>query len=107
MRGPALSLAVALQFALPLAAIAQTPAEQATSSPANSVTSQPTAPQPAAPQTPTAQTGTAAQVVSQSRGIGAHVSSVAPEHPLMDGRHFGECVSELAITGECPHMHEE
>jgi hypothetical protein len=32
---------------------------------------------------------------------------VAPEHPLADGRLFGECVSELAITGECPHMHEE
>jgi hypothetical protein len=105
MRGPA--LAVALQLALPLAAIAQAPAEQATSSPASSVTAQPAAPQPAAPQTATAQTRTAAQNASQGRGIGEHVSSVAPEHPLADGRLFGECVSELAITGECPHMHEE
>ena len=107
MRGPALPLAVALQLVLPLAAIAQAPAEQATSRPANSVASQPTAPQAAAPQTSTAQTGTAAQTVSEGRGIGEHVSGVAPEHPLVDGRLFGECVSELAITGECPHMHEE
>jgi len=55
---------------------------------------------PAAPQS--AQTSRP-QTSADSRGIGQHVSSVAPEHPLLDGAHFGACVSEMAITGECPH----
>lgn len=37
--------------------------------------------------------------------LGRHVAGVAPAHPLMDGAQFGECVSELATTGLCPHEH--
>jgi hypothetical protein len=37
--------------------------------------------------------------------FGDHVSSMAPEHPIMNGRHFGECISGMA-RGECPHEHE-
>ena len=42
---------------------------------------------------------------TQNRGgqLGEHVSSHAPEHPIMHGVLFGECVSELATTGECSH----
>ncbi len=48
--------------------------------------------QPATPQT--AITG---------RALGEHVSGHAPEHPREMGVLFGECVSELATTGTCPH----
>jgi hypothetical protein len=34
--------------------------------------------------------------------FGEHVSSMAPEHPIMHGGHFGECVSGMA-RGTCPH----
>lgn len=37
------------------------------------------------------------------RPFGEHVSGMAPEHPRMHGSHFGECVSNMAIMGECPH----
>lgn len=37
------------------------------------------------------------------RPFGEHVSGMAPEHPRMHGSQFGECVSDMAITGECPH----
>lgn len=36
--------------------------------------------------------------------FGAHVSSMAPEHPKMGGREFGECVATMARTGSCPHV---
>jgi hypothetical protein len=48
----------------------------------------------------------AAQTTLEGRAFGQHVSSMAPEHPLLYGRMFGECVSEVAITGQCPHDHE-
>jgi hypothetical protein len=51
-------------------------------------------PQPQ-PQTTTTQT--------EGRALGEHVSGHAPEHPREMGALFGECVSELAITGTCPH----
>ena len=35
-------------------------------------------------------------------GLGEHVSSIAPEHPREDGAMFGQCVSTMATTGECP-----
>jgi hypothetical protein len=34
--------------------------------------------------------------------FGEHVSGMAPDHPIMHRRHFGECVSGMA-RGECPH----
>jgi hypothetical protein len=43
------------------------------------------------------------QTTLQGREFGQHVSGMAPEHPKAHGRHFGECVSELAMTGVCPH----
>lgn len=36
--------------------------------------------------------------------LGKHVSSIAPEHPRTSGADFGECVMEMAITGDCPHL---
>lgn len=54
-------------------------------------------PQPQAPQPTTAPEG---------RAFGEHVSGMAPEHAILHGALFGECVSEMAITGECPH-HED
>ena len=81
MRRPALFFAAALQLTVPFAAIAQT---QTTST-----------------------TQTTTQASGEPGQIGEHVSGVAPEHPREEGADFGECVSELAITGECPHEHEE
>ena len=43
------------------------------------------------------------QTTIEGRALGEHVSGHAPEHPLEQGRLFGECVAELAITGACPH----
>lgn len=92
-----LALAIALQLTLSFAAtaIAQTTVDggQAGDESAPGVASQ----QP--------QTGSA-QTTIEGRQLGQHVSGMAPEHPLLHGRLFGECVSELAITGECPHDHE-
>ena len=44
-----------------------------------------------------------AQTALDGSTLGQHVSEMAPEHPLDHGALFGECVSELAITGECLH----
>lgn len=55
------------------------------------------------PQKPVASTETPIK----GRALGEHVSGHAPEHPREMGRKFGECVSELAITGICPHDVEE
>ena len=45
---------------------------------------------------------------SDGREFGRHVSGMAPEHPLEHGgAMFGECVSGLATTGDCPHHDEE
>ena len=41
------------------------------------------------------------------RQFGAHVSGMAPEHPREHGRGFGDCVSELAVTGVCSHHDHE
>lgn len=62
-----------------------------------------TAQQGAQSQTPTS----AAQTTLQDPGVGEHVSSVAPEHPLSERRHFGECVVEIAMGGDCPHDPEQ
>lgn len=87
----ALSLAVALQLASPLAALAQTPTEDRSATDKTQTTAQ----------------TTSTQTTEAGRQTGEHVSSVAPEHPKEEGALFGECVSELAITGECPHEHDE
>lgn len=49
------------------------------------------------------------QTTLEGRGLGQHVSGMmAPEHAILHGELFGECVSELAITGEeCEHHAEE
>lgn len=95
MRRPALALALCL----PLAVVAQTPSEDR---------SAPDKTQTATTQTPTTPTQTPkTQGAGKDGKIGEHVSSVAPEHPLAERERFGECVSELAITGECTHEHDE
>src|SRR5574341_271560 len=43
------------------------------------------------------------QTAIEGPALGQHVSGHAPEHPLEQGRLFGDCVAELAITGSCPH----
>jgi hypothetical protein len=43
-----------------------------------------------------------AQGAFEGRGLGEHVSGVAPEHPVLHGADFGACVSEMALTGACP-----
>jgi hypothetical protein len=93
MRYVALPLAIALQLTIPFAATvsAQTTAGAAQSG--QHVSGM--APQP--PQT------VGAQTTVDGRQFGEHVSGMAPEHPQTHGQDFGECVSELAITGECPH----
>lgn len=60
----------------------------------------PSAP-PAAPQAPQPSTA------PEGRAFGQHVSGMAPEHAILHGALFGECVSEMAITGDCPHHEEE
>lgn len=54
-------------------------------------------------QTPSPQS---AQAPLGGRAFGEHVSGMAPEHPLEHGgQMFGQCVSEMAITGQmCEHM---
>jgi hypothetical protein len=56
---------------------------------------------PVSAQTDDAQPASAPTTI-EGRALGEHVSGHAPEHPLEQGRLFGECVSELAITGLCP-----
>ena len=43
----------------------------------------------------------------EGRAFGEHVSGMAPEHAILHGVLFGECVSEMAITGDCPHHDDE
>ena len=50
---------------------------------------------------------TSSQTTLDGREFGRHVSGMAPEHPIDHGALFGECVSVLAITGECPHHEHE
>jgi hypothetical protein len=114
MRHVALAVAIALQFTSPFTNMvnAQTTAEGSQSAQGASGTT-PQQPQDAR-QSGQAVSGTASQqpqTASTQAGIegrqfGQHVSGMAPEHPLLHGVLFGECVSELAITGECPHDHE-
>lgn len=35
--------------------------------------------------------------------FGRHVAQMAPEHARDHGALFGQCVSAMASTGECPH----
>lgn len=79
-------LAIIASFALSFAAAAQT------TETTNPPPPQPTATQPSGP--------------LEGRAFGEHVSGMAPEHAILHGALFGECVSEMAITGECPH-HED
>ncbi len=40
--------------------------------------------------------------------FGKHIAEMAPEHPVMNGRHFGKCVSGMARgipCPDCPHHH--
>ena len=43
---------------------------------------------------------TTTQTTTEGRALGEHVSGHAPEHPREMGVLFGECVSELALTGK-------
>ncbi len=45
--------------------------------------------------------------MATAQNIGSHVTGVTPEHPLDEGRLFGECIAELALTGECLHEHDQ
>ena len=56
---------------------------------------------PAAPRAPQPTTAL------EGRAFGEHVSGMAPEHAILHGALFGECVSEMAITGDCPHHAED
>jgi len=82
-------------LAVPFALAAQTAQPQTTT----------TAPTPVDAGQP-AQTATT-QTTTQGGQVGEHVSSMTPDHPLLHGALFGECVSEFAITGDCPHDEEE
>jgi hypothetical protein len=74
----------------------QTPPNSAPTPPTASARQLPTPPQPQP---------TTTQLPTQASPVGEHASSMAPEHVLMmGGEVFGECISELASTGECPHM---
>lgn len=88
MRRLALSLALAFSSAVLIGA----PASAQTTLPAQGDTDK-------ARPTQSADT----QTVIRGRALGEHVSGHAPEHPREMGRLFGECVSELALTGTCPH----
>lgn len=44
-----------------------------------------------------------AEMMPEGGLFGLHVAGMAPEHATAHGRDFGECVSEMAITGECTH----
>jgi hypothetical protein len=49
--------------------------------------------------------GTAAAGPAPGGGpeFGWHVAEMAPEHPKDHGRHFGDCVSEMATSSVCDH----
>ena len=44
-----------------------------------------------------------AETILEGRLFGQHVSDMAPLHPRTHGQLFGECVMEMALTGECSH----
>ena len=121
MRGKSVCFSLAILLGASMAASAQ--AQMGTTSPRSSQGSGSAAPQAqsgttslgsaqgsggAAPQgqsapLPQAPLTSGSQSQTGGRQFGEHVSGMAPEHPLMHGRLFGECVSEMAITGTCPH----
>ena len=106
MRRFILPIAVLSQLAVAFAAHAQTSGPVANGPvPVTSKDSQTINTQTTSTGTQSTQTQTSgAQTTAQDAGIGEHVSSVAPEHPLAHRRHFGECVVNFA-TGEdedCP-----
>ena len=37
--------------------------------------------------------------------LGQHVASMTPEHAIEHGADFGRCMSTMARTGACPHVH--
>ena len=49
--------------------------------------------------------GASVEVARNDRITLEDIAEMAPEHPKEFGRHFGECVSSMASTGECPHDH--
>ena len=103
MRGSSVLVAFAFTAWIPFAAVAN--AQQAT--PAGSG-------QGSALAVPSVQNGSAVQAPAPQgsqapmggRAFGEHVSGMTPDHPKTHGRHFGECVSEMAIAGACSH-HDE
>jgi len=93
MRRLSIPLAVAAALALPLAAPASAQTTDTVAPPAQQAADAPRRQPPS--------DGT--QTAIEGRALGEHVSAHAPEHPREMGSLFGECVSELAITGTCPH----
>ena len=80
-------------------------APQQTPSPGGATPPNASAQQPSTPPQPQQTTAQLTQLPTQASTVGEHASSMAPEHVLtMGGELFGECISELASTGECPHM---
>ncbi|MEW6688868.1 MAG: hypothetical protein AB1452_07215 [Pseudomonadota bacterium] len=104
-------LAVTISLLMPFAASVS--AQTTPSTPQSGQRAAGTPPQPpstagsgtaaSAPVAPQAPQTAGRQSVPDGRQFGEHVSSMAPEHPLLHGVLFGDCVSEMAIAGECPH----
>jgi len=95
MRIASLVLAAVLAAALPIGASAQSARSSTEGSPGAGARTDAKETTVQGPQAPMG-----------GRAFGEHVSGMAPEHPIDHGRMFGECVSEMAITGSCPH-HDE
>lgn len=93
MRHLALSLALALSPALLISAPVSAQTTTGAAQPSQNASG-------AAPQQ---SQSVSTQTAIEGPALGQHVSGHAPEHPLEQGQLFGECVSELAITGTCPH----
>lgn len=109
MRRFIVAIAVLSQFAVAFAAHAQSSGPVANEPvPVTSKDSQTINTQSTSSGTQSTQTQTSrAQTTAQDAGIGEHVSSVSPEHPLAHRRDFGECVVEIAMGGDCPHEEEQ
>ena len=99
---PALVLTICAALSFAAAVSAQTTSTN-TPRPAPAIKPPPVTPASTPPPAPAA----ASPTLIQGRDFGRHVSAMAPEHPKQHGAMFGECVSELARTGICPHHEEE
>ena len=105
MRKSPIFLTFALSLGVSFAATAH--AQSGTTSSGSALGSGGAAPNAQSGAPPQARPSQDAQSRPGGRQFGEHVSGMAPEHPKMHGRLFGECVSELAITGECSHHPDE